>query len=388
MKKLLFLILIPIMVSCNKETIIKLSRIDKAYITLDSLYNHYQDQNNCLLYETFPYDNDYKAGYLAQNTENHSQYAYLWPYSGTLSAINAILESKNDEKSTQLLNGCVLVGLEKYFDTNRPPSAYASYINTAAMSDRFYDDNVWLGIDFADIYQITKNPKYLDKAKLIWEFIVSGTDDKLGGGIYWCEQKKESKNTCSNAPGSVLAFKLFQTTEDSTYFYKGKELYEWTKLNLQDADFLYFDNINLEGKVNKAKYAYNSGQMLQSAALQYKLTQDSIYLTEAQNIAKACYDHFFTDFTTDQGDKFHMIKKGNVWFTAVMLRGFIELYKIDNNRTYIDAFDKSLDYAWLHSRDNNGLFNVDLSGKEKDEKKWLLTQAAIVEMYARLAILD
>ena len=48
----------------------------------------------------------------------------------------------------------------------------------------------------------------------------------MGGGIYWCEQKKESKNTCSNAPGSVLALKLFKATNDSSYFEKGKKLYD------------------------------------------------------------------------------------------------------------------------------------------------------------------
>ena len=75
----------------------------------------------------------------------------------------------------------------------------------------------------------------------------------------------------------------------------------------------------------------------------------------------------------------------DIWFTAVMLRGFIELYKQDNNKKYLDAFNRSLTYAWDNARDDNGLFNVDLSGVDKDGKKWLLTQAAIVEMYARLA---
>lgn len=103
---------------------------------------------------------------------------------------------------------------------------------------------------------LTKEPKYLQKAQLIWNFIESGTDDNLGGGIYWCEQRKESKNTCSNAPGSVFALKLFEATKDSAYFVKGQRLYEWTQTNLQDStDYLYFDNINLNGKVDKAKFA-------------------------------------------------------------------------------------------------------------------------------------
>lgn len=287
----------------------------------------------------------------------------------------------------RLLDKRVLPGLEEYFDTQRTPNAYSSYIQTAPASDRFYDDNVWLGIDFTDIYQITGEQKYLDKAQLIWKFIESGTDNLLGGGIYWCEQKKESKNTCSNAPGSVLAFKLFKATNDSVYFKQGKDLYEWTQKNLQDStDYLYFDNIRLDGKIGKAKFAYNSGQMMQSAALLYQLTQNPIYLKEAQNVAKECYNYFFTDFTTTTGENFKILKQGDIWFTAVMLRGFIELYHIDKNKTYINAFNKSLNHAWNNARDNKGLFNTDLSGKNKDNKKWLLTQAAIVEMYARLAL--
>ncbi len=166
-------------------------------------------------------------------------------------------------------------------------------------------------------------------------------------------------------------------------------MYEWTKEHLQDTtDYLYFDNIRLNGKIGKAKYAYNSGQMMQSAALLYQLTQNPLYLEEAQNIAKACYNHFFADFTSPSGETFRMIKKGNVWFTAVMLRGFIELYHLDKNKTYIDAFNKSMDYAWKHARDDKGLFYTDFSGNDKDDKKWLLTQAAMVEMYGRLAAIQ
>lgn len=121
--------------------------------------------------------------------------------------------------------------------------------SNARQSDRFYDDNIWLGINFTFIYLLTREAKYLQKALLIWNFIKSGTDDKLGGGTYWCEEGKNSKNTCSNAPGAVLALKLFQATQDSAYLAEGQKRYEWTKAHLQDpVDYLYFDNIKLNGK--------------------------------------------------------------------------------------------------------------------------------------------
>lgn len=361
----------------------------RAKQTLDSLYQNYSVSGTCLLRENYPSNiGDYTATYLASEEQKNmpNLYSYLWPYSGTFSAVNALFEATSDANYKSLLDNKVLVGLEEYFDTQRTPEAYASYINSAAQSDRFYDDNVWLGIDFTDVYTLTKEAKYLQKAQLIWNFIESGMDSNLGGGIYWCEQKKESKNTCSNAPGSVFALKLFKATKDSTYFVKGKHLYEWTKANLQDStDYLYFDNIALNGKIGKAKFAYNSGQMMQSAALLYQLTGNKNYLTDAQDIARACHNYFFMDYVTEQGNTIKLLKKGEIWFTAVMLRGFIELYQADQNKVYLDSFNQSLDYAWEHARDEKGLFNTDFSGSTHDNRKWLLTQAAMVEMYARLA---
>lgn len=366
--------------------------LTRARQTLDSLYRNYSVPGTCLLRENYPSDVDnYTATYLASEEQKNqpNQYSYLWPYSGTFSAVTALLEATGDIAYKSLLDRQVLAGLEEYFDTRRTPHGYASYIHSAAPSDRFYDDNVWLGIDFTDTYRMTKEEKYLEKALLIWNFIESGMDDQLGGGIYWCEQKKESKNTCSNAPGSVLALKLFEATKDSAYLVKGQRLYEWTQANLQDStDYLYFDHLTLDGNIGKAKFAYNSGQMMQSAALLYRFTGERAYLTDAQNIARGCYNYFFADYTPEHGETFRLLKKGDVWFSAVMLRGFIELYRIDGNATYLDSFKKSLDYAWEYARDEKGLFGTDFSGKTCDSRKWLLTQAALVEMYARLATVE
>jgi uncharacterized protein YyaL (SSP411 family) len=283
------------------------------------------------------------------------------------------------------LSAKVLPGLTHYFDTARSPFAYASYINDAPPSDRFYDDNVWLGIDFTELYLHTSKAEYLEKAKLIWKFIESGTDEKLGGGIYWCEQSKKSKNTCSNAPGAVYALKLFEATKDSSYFNQGKTLYEWTKNTLQDKnDYLYFDNIGLNGRVQKRKYAYNSGQMIQAAALLYKITRKKEYLVDAQNIAQSAHNYFFEDFSAADGNKMKLLKKGDIWFTAIMFRGFVELYHLDKNKTYLQDFEQNLNFAWKNMREQNGLFNSDWSGQTKDKSKWLLTQFAMAEMYARM----
>ena len=319
--------------------------------------------------ENYPFNADYKAGYLASEDQARpNPYSYLWPFSGTLSAVNTILEE--DASYRSVLDNRVLPGLAEYLDTTRMPAAYASYINTAPASDRFYDDNVWLGIDFCDIYEATGDKKYLAQAEMIWKFIESGTDDVLGGGIYWCEQKKYSKNTCSNAPGTVYALKLYAATGDSRYLEQGKRLYAWTKEHLLDTgDGLYFDNVSLDGNIGRAKFAYNSGQMVQAGALLYKATGDESYLKDAQRTAAASYDYFFEEFTPEGGEAFRIIRKGNVWFSAVMVRGLVELYRIDGNATYVDAVQRSLDYAWDHARDGHGLFETDFTAADKQAEK-------------------
>ena len=338
-----------------------------------------------LLRENHPFDADYKAGYLAEGQAAPNPYSYLWPFSGTLSAATAILGA--DPSYRSVIDGRILPGLARYLDTMRMPVAYAAYVD--AGSDRFYDDNLWLGIDLCDIYEATGDREYLAEAERIWEFIGSGMDDVLGGGIYWCEQHKDSKNTCSNAPAAVYALKLYAATGERHYLEQGKALYAWTKRYLSDpGDGLYYDNMALDGTLVKTKYSCNSGQMVQAGALLHKATGDESYLKDAQRTAAASYGCFFTGFTPEDGTPFRILGKGDVWFSAVMTRGFIELYRIDGNAEYLEAVQRSLDHAWVHARDGKGLFGADLTGREKDSRKWLLTQAGMAEMYARMANLN
>lgn len=362
------------------------SNLIKASVILDAIYKNYAAPNTNLLRENYPYDEKYTPDYLAANPGSikPNEYAYLWPYSGTLSATVVLYEATKDKAYKKLLDEKIIPGLEKYFDVKRKPFAYASYINTAKPFDRFYDDNIWLGIDFTDLYAISKQKKYLDKAQLIWEFVWSGHDEKLGGGIYWCEQKKFSKNTCSNAPAAVFAFKLFGVTKDSGYYFKGKDLYEWTKRNLQDTtDFLYFDNKALAGKVDTKKYSYNSGQMLQAAVLLYNLTADKTYLNEAEKIANSAF-RYFTAHSLYEGTEH--FRDNNSWFNAVMLRGFAEYWRASGKNNFQVHFQQILNNYYRSQRDEQGLFFR--FSRRPQNRKWLLNQAGFVEMFAQLALIN
>lgn len=136
----------------------------------------------------------------------------------------SLYKTSGDKKYKKLMDKQIKPGLDLYWDTTRQPECYQSYPAFAGQNDRYYDDNDWVAIDFCDYYAATKNKEYLKKAIALHDYIYSGWSDDLGGGIYWCEQKKESKNTCSNAPATVLCMKLYKLTKEKNTSTKPRQL--------------------------------------------------------------------------------------------------------------------------------------------------------------------
>lgn len=354
--------------------------------TLNLIIRYYSSQEvENAFNETYPVNPKNNATYVVgQDTLSKKRVAYLWPTSGVFSGVVALIHNTNDVRYRKLLDTKIIPGLEKYYDTTRTPVCYQSYITKDGSSNRYYDDNVWLVIDFAHLAESTKDKKYLDKAEQIWKFVISGWDSKSGGGIYWCEQEKKSKNTCSNAPSVVAAAKLYELTGNIKYLNWAKKIYAWTKLTLQDkSDFLYYDNISITGKVAKNKYAYNSGQMLQGAALLYKITKEKKYLTDAHQIAGSAITFFTEDIVRD-GKNYRVFKQKGAWFVTVLSRGYFELYAIDKDPHYVNFFKSTIEYLKQYARYDNGLFYGDWSGSKPDTFKWLLDQGCIVELSANL----
>lgn len=375
------LALVTLLYSCGSSQ----GHLERAEQMRLKIYELYDVDQTALLSENYPQDAPDQVTYLANGLPDFkNQYSFLWPYSGTLSMMSALYEANGLPECLRFIENQVLPGLESYFDKNREPHGYSSYI-TVGTSDRFYDDNIWLAIDFVDLYTLSGEKRYLEKAQQIWKFVMSGYDDKLNGGIYWCEQKKESKNACSNAPAAVCALKLFEATGEREYLAIATNLYKWVVSWLYDEnEGLFSDNVSvLDYKVNKAKYSYNTGQMIQAAAMLYRISNQPHYLEQAQSCAEYAYQRWFKEY-----DGQMILESGDVWFDAVLLRGLIELYEIDGDSKYIDAVDHTLRYAWKHGRDENGLFGKYLSHQQEGKpKRWLLTQAAYVEMSARMASL-
>ena len=351
---------------------------------LSNVLNLYQT-NDGLLTETYPVNPNQKITYLADGTQQNGtlKASFLWPYSGMMSGCVALYKATGNKKYKKILEKRILPGMEQYWDNSRLPACYQSYPTKYGQHGRYYDDNIWIALDYCDYYQLTHKPASLEKTVALYQYIYSGWSDEMGGGIFWCEQQKEAKHTCSNAPSTVLGVKLYRLTKDAKYLEKAKETYAWTKKHLCDpTDHLYWDNINLKGKVSKEKYAYNSGQMIQAGVLLYKETGDEQYLHDAQQTA-AGTDAFFRT-KADKKDPTVKVHKDMAWFNVILFRGLKALYKIDKNPSYVNAMVENALHAWENYRDENGLLGRDWSGHNKEQYKWLLDNACLIEFFAEI----
>lgn len=206
----------------------------------------------------------------------------------------------------------------------------------------------------------------------IHQFMMTGYDSVSGGGLYWREGDKNTKNTCSNGPAVILLMQLFQATNKKSYLNEAIAVYNWTNKQLRSPEHLFYDNLNVKtGAISKHFFSYNAGTMLQSNVYLYEATKDKTYLNEAIQIAQSATKYFLGSG--------HF--RDDYWFNAVFLRGLQHLYKHNKDNQYLKAFQACTDYALANDMNGAGLM-----GKKKTEN--LVGQGGMLEILARLAWLQ
>lgn len=307
--------------------------------------------------------------------------AHLWPFSGVLSALNALAALPDGHRYRADL-ARALDALEQYFDAEADPPGYDSVLRAHGGGQKYYDDNEWLGLELLDAYATLGAPALLAKARLVFAFAVSGWSEALGGGIYWRQDDTETKNTCSNGPAALLALRLYQATGEPDYLAWAYRILDWTDRLKDPASGVYLDHLRSDGGVDARTYTYNTGTVLHSHALLYELTGSAAHLEEARALAAASLRHFTRHHPAGPA-----LFPDTPWFNAVLLRGYLALHALDDDPTYITAMWANLAHAWIHARDADGLFGEDWSGQGRrgGPETWLLDQSAMVELYARMA---
>ncbi len=210
-----------------------------------------------------------------------TQPAFTWGVGVALSALNSAAQV--DKRFKPELSAYV-DNVKVYWNAKGPVPGFDVLPNAQSI-DRYYDDNEWLVLGLAESSKVLKSKPALDWAKKTQDYVMSGEDRMLDGGVYWREAEKYTKNTCSNGPAAASAIALYEATKDLSYLHFAERIYGWTRTRLRDPkDGLYWDNISVEGMTNRTKWSYNTGLMLRTAAELFRITKREEYAADVREM--------------------------------------------------------------------------------------------------------
>ena len=237
--------------------------------------------------------------------------------------------------------------LSAYWDTRFSPAGYEPWPPSGGIDDRYYDDNAWMVLSFTEAYQLTGDRRYFERARGCLDFVLSGWDDVLGGGIWWhARHKGDCKNVCVNAPAAVGCLRIASYLPRQSargLVARAEKIVAWTDRHFRDDDGLYFDSVVVgSGKINRAKLTYNTALMIRALLGLYRATGNQNYLSEARRSALSA-DWFLDRHTNAYRDP--------VKWAHLMVEADLEMFRATGDRRFFLRATSNADYefeSWTH----------------------------------------
>jgi hypothetical protein len=385
-------------------TVITAQQLDanRAVATYNAMQRHF--------YAASVYPSDATKLYAANYPQSGRRYASLWQFSRalagtiTLAGVPSVLvggASYEPDVADRL------TGLSRYLDPKSTPPGYDSYPPApyGGGSDKYYDDQAWVGLAAAQNYAMTGDPTSLADAKTVFNFVypggLAGGASFDPGGVYWVQQgaglglANHDRTTTSNAPNAEIALLLenFDPANAAAYDTGASAMYGWvnhylynvntnpTDPNAPNPNYatnqpaLIFDKVTGSNAIDETLYTYNQGTVIAANVREYQKTGNSAYLAGAEAIANTALSTFNETYYIDH----------SAAFNAIFFRGLLVLYSATSDTNLQSKITQTIQTyandAWNH-RSSNGLFSFASSSGTGYQ---LLDQGAMLQIYAMLA---
>ena len=240
-----------------------------------------------------------------------------------------------------------------------------------SQNDRYYDDNAWIGKDYMDLYDKTGKLFYLNRAKTIYTFCMSG--ECPSGGIRFHEndsdpssERFDSYATCATAPTACVCLRLYKATQLQKYLDDGKRLYDFMKA---------------EGwGIGPGYRGYENAVVMQAAILLYEITKEEKYLRDAQNIGHAMEARYISWQT-------RRLNEVSCWGGHDMTDAYVNMYAIDHDQNWLNIVAGYLTYLHDNCKDAEGYYPESWNDTAKDGKRYLLLdQASAASAFLKMSL--
>jgi hypothetical protein len=329
-------------------------------------------------------------------------YSFLWPFSQAFAATVSLAHIPGESSALAHELRVRMFGLQRYWEASAHPSPGASSEQSTEQSKiaslaplpsfagtvapplgaggtSYYDDNEWVGIELARLYELSHEAFALQQARQIMAFVMAGWQTTTpsgkplacpGGVPFSNSPTNNSRNTVTDGPAAELGVQLYRITGESQYLAFARMAYGWVRQCLLAPNGLYADHMMNNGEVEPLQWSYNQGTMMGAGTLLYQATGEASYLYQARQTAKAALAYYSTE----------KLELENPFFASVYLRNLLYLDSVSHDPPGPKLVQAYVNYAWQNLRLSNNLF---VSGSPSTST--LLGQAAIVQLYALLS---
>jgi hypothetical protein len=272
-------------------------------------------------------------------------FAYVWPLSTQFRVQNSL---------ARLDPATYVPMLRQFSDQARSRywraagGGYRSGVSSG--STRFYDDNAHMAVALMEAYRLTADPMYLSRAEETYDFVISGEDTVGGGGIYFHEFDRSTKETISTLQGARAALMLHQATGEAAYLTDATRLYDWARTHTQQSDGLFLEKYYLTGSKAGTSGDFTlvnaAGDAISVSLEFYASTGDAARLQEAQRIANRSLTRYFNPGTGAINDE-------GFW-AFELVDALADLHRVDGNPLWLERIVDALDWLHTNRRDPNG----------------------------------
>ncbi len=209
-------------------------------------------------------------------------YNYWWMAHAIDAYIDAYARSGN--RTYQTSANSIRTGMYTAYDAGRQD-----------LWNSFYDDMEWMNLACIRGYEnfTSGRDKWLEEAKQLFDWIWVGWNDEDGGGIRWNSGTGTGKNSCSNAPAIIGAAKLYQITGEQEYLDKAKMIFDWMLTHSRFDDGFIKDSPHNDNR--GWTFSYNQGTWVGGLLELYRITKEQKYYDIAVDLMdKSLFETWFS----------------------------------------------------------------------------------------------
>ena len=214
-----------------------------------------------------------------QNISGNSANTYI--YWQQAHAIDVVLYSYERIKDN---NPILAATYKEYFERwfqNHGNNYHHDNNDPTGFSNPYTDDMCWIGLTLLRMSEVLDDNKFADTAKRLYDtYIITRkwTDDK-GTGLPWNNENNSngrSRNICTNAPGALMATKLYKKYNEDKYLSDAKILHKFA----YDNNYLTLG----DGRIEEPPLTYTQGTYGEASRQLYHITNEKYYLTCAEKV--------------------------------------------------------------------------------------------------------